>query len=195
MRESWRWIYRIILFQPRCCLLPAGWENTNTGGYFPWSTFNFRQDRNKHKRRHCIPPSCPDRGSKLGLLIPPEVEFCPWNKSCSQRKMNCPPWRLFHGGFWFSPYKFQEGTSPALWKHREWAGAFFSGRSVEYWYMPGVSAKVRLHLPGDVAESQPDLGRNPSFSPHSRWKLRLIPQLFWLNFLTCKFTIMELKVR
>lgn len=170
MRELWRWIYRIILSQPGAVCLLGG--KTQTPGYFPWSTFNFRQHRNKHKRRHCIPPSSLTEGEfqSLDSWSHQEVKFCPWNKNFSQRKMNCPPWKSF--SWWvlvFLPTSknSRKGISPALWKHREWAGAFFSGRSVEYWYMPGVSAKVHLHLPGDVAESQPDLGRNPSFSPHS----------------------------
>ena len=84
----------------------------STRGYFPWSTFNFRQDRNKHKRRHCIPPSCPKRGANFGLLIPPEVELCPWNKSLSQRKMNCPPWRIFFMvGSGFLPINSRKGLA------------------------------------------------------------------------------------
>ena len=61
--------------------------------------------------------------------------------------------------------------------------------------MPGVSAKVRLHLPGSVAGRGPYLGRNPSFTPHLRWELGLIPQLFWLDFLICKITIVKLDLR
>lgn len=55
--------------------------------------------------------------------------------------------------------------------------------------MPGVSAKGRLHLPGSVAGGGPYLGRSPSFTPHPRWELGLIPQLFWLDFLICKIAI------
>lgn len=86
MRESWRETYRIIPFRPRCCLLPAVWENMSAMGIFLEALLILDRTETNIKGRCCIPPSCTTLSLNIGLSILLEIQFCPWNVSIPQWK-------------------------------------------------------------------------------------------------------------
>lgn len=119
MRDSWRGTYRTILFQPRCCLLPAVWENMSTMGIFLEALSILDRLETNTKRRYRIPPFYTNLGLNSWSLCPTRDVVPSLKCKCSSEKYErCSMERLFHIGFLFVPINFIKGLA-ALWKPRE----------------------------------------------------------------------------
>ena len=100
MREPWRRTYRIILFQPRCCLLHAGWENMSTGGIFLEALSILDRTETSTERRYCIPPSHANLGFKPWSLYPTRDRVLSLKWKLFSEKYELPSMEgLFHSGF------------------------------------------------------------------------------------------------
>lgn len=139
-------------------------------GYFPWSTFNSRQARNKHKKK--ISHSSIDTNLDLNFwsLCPTRAIVPSLKCECSSEKYEHRSMeRLFPIGILFVPIHFIKGLALPSGSPENKLPPLQSLLNIGTWlvFLP----KCVLHLFGSVEKGRPDLRWNSSLIPLQLWEL------------------------